>query len=302
MSQSAAATESRARPASNGEIVRNATPATPTLSQFITKHQEDFARVLPKHMSADRLVRLSVGALRTTKHLAGCTLPSFASSIMACSVLGLEPNTPLGHAYLIPFKKKGVYECQLIIGYKGLIDLMNRSGVVSSVRSIPVFEGDEFDYELGLHADIRHKPGKEPTRGTDPTKLTHVYPVVKLREAGVEPIWDVLNRAQIDARRGRSQASSDGPWVTDYIPMALKTGIRQIATWVPSSAERAMPLAQAVAYEEAHERGKNMAAIAALGDNAQETLDKLGAYPTTGEDADDELPENVDRNTGEVTG
>ncbi len=220
---------------------------------------------------------------------------------MACSVLGLEPNTPLGHAYLIPFKNKGIYECQLIIGYKGLIDLMNRSGVVSSVRSIPVFEGDEFEYELGLHADIKHRPSKLLDRGVDASKLTHVYPVVKLRESGVEPIWDVLNRAQIDARRKRSKASTDGPWVTDYIPMAMKTGIRQIATWVPSSSERALPLQQAVAYEEAHERGKGMAAIAALGDKAQETLDSIGAYPTTADDADDNLPDNVDPGTGEVS-
>src|SRR4051812_48642141 len=197
MSATAAATESRARPATNGEIVRNA-PQAPNLSVFVTKHQEDFARVLPKHMNPDRLVRLAVGALRTTRHLGECSLPSFASSIMACSVLGLEPNTPLGHAYLIPFKNKGVYECQLIIGYKGLIELMNRSGIVSSVRSIPVFEGDEFEYELGLHSDIKHRPGKDPNRGTEPAKLTHVYPVVKLREAGMDPIWDVLTRAQID--------------------------------------------------------------------------------------------------------
>jgi len=270
--------------------------------EFVTEHQKDFALVLPKHMNPERLVRLSIGALRTTKHLAECTLTSFASSIMACSVLGLEPNTPLGHAYLIPFKKKGVYECQLILGYKGLIELMNRSGVVSSVRSIPVFAGDEFEYELGLHADIRHRPSKDPNRGTDPTKLTHVYPVVKLREQGVDPIWDVLNRGQIEARRNRSQAAQDGPWVTDYIPMAQKTGIRQIATWVPSSSERALPLAQAVAYEEAHERGKGLTALAALGDNAQESLEKMGAYPTTAEEADDELPQNVNRETGEVTG
>jgi len=300
---SAAIQPDRARPNGNGEIVRGEKPQK-TLAEFVHEHQKDFAMVLPKHMSADRLVRLSVGALRTTKGLASCSLTSFASSIMACSILGLEPNTPLGHAYLIPFKNKGVLECQLIIGYKGLIELMNRSGVVSSVRSIPVFEGDEFEYELGLHADIKHRPSTDQTRGTDPTKLTHVYPVVKLREAGMDPIWDVLNRGQIEARRNRSPAAKSGtsPWLTDYIPMALKTGIRQIATWVPSSSERTLPIAQAVAYEDAHERGKGMTAVAALGENAQEQLDKMGAYPTTAEEADDELPENVDRTTGEVTG
>lgn len=291
-----------ARPSPNGEIVRTQPQnQPPTLTQFITKHQEDFGRVLPKHMTADRLVRLAIGAVRTTKHLSECSIPSFASAIMACSVLGLEPNTPLGHAYLIPFKNKGIYECTLIVGYKGLTELMYRSGIVASVRAVPVFEGDEFDYELGLHSDIRHKPGRSPERGTDPTKLTHVYPVVKLREAGIDPIWDVLTRPQIEMRRKRSKASSDGPWVTDYIPMALKTGIRQIATWVPSSAERMTAVAQAVAYEQAHELGKGNAAVAALGERAQDVLDGMGAYPTADDAEDDGLPENVDKKTGEVS-
>lgn len=290
-----------ARPAANGEIVRTQTQnQPPSLAAFITKHQDDFGRVLPKHMTADRLVRLAIGAVRTTKHLSECTIPSFASAIMACSVLGLEPNTPLGHAYLIPFKNKGVYECTLIVGYKGLTELMYRSGIVASVRAVPVFEGDDFDYELGLHSDIRHKPSKSAERGTDPTKLTHVYPVVKLREAGIDPIWDVLTRPQIEMRRKRSKASGDGPWVTDYIPMALKTGIRQIATWVPSSAERMTAVAQAVAYEQAHELGKGSSAVAALGEKAQDVLDNIGAYPTA-DDEDDELPENVDKKTGEVS-
>jgi recombination protein RecT len=272
-----------------------------SLAGFVLKHQDDFARVLPKHMTPERMVRLAVSAVRTTRHLDKCTLPSFASAIMACSTLGLEPNTPLGHAYLIPFKNNrrgGIYECQLIVGYKGLVELMYRSGIVASVKCTPVFEGDLFEYEFGLHPDIRHKPGSDPKR-FDPRKLTHVYPVVKLREQGLDPIWDVLTRDQIEQRRRRSKASGDGPWVTDYIAMALKTGVRSIATWVPSSSERIAPLAQAVAYEEALERGRHGQAIAALGDAAQETLHQLGAFPqedepeaieAAGEETAEEVP------------
>jgi recombination protein RecT len=283
----------------NGQIVRNAPRAEVSLAQFVENHAQDFARVLPKHMTPDRMVRLAVSAVRTTAHLAECTVPSFASAIMACSVLGLEPNTPLGHAYLIPFKNNkrgGIYEVQLVVGYRGLTELMYRSGVVASVKCIPVFKGDEFEYELGLHPDIRHKPSKADDRGSDPRTLTHVYPVVRLREAGMDPIWDVFNRAQIEQRRKRSRASSSGPWVTDYVPMALKTGIRAIATWVPSSAEKASPLATAVAYEESIERGKPGQAVGALGDTAGDALSNMGAFPV----ADDEDPESEVVNTGEV--
>jgi len=262
-----------------------------SLAQFVTERQADFAQVLPQHMSPERMVRLAVSAVRTTRHLDKCDLPSFASALMACSTLGLEPNTPLGHAYLIPFQRKGKYECQLIVGYKGLMDLMYRSGAVSSVRSVAVFEGDEFDYEFGLNPNIIHRPSRDPNR-VSPANLTHVYPVVRLRDPQMEPIWDVLDRAQIDQRRQRSKASNNGPWVSDFIPMALKTGIRSIATWVPTSSERITPISTAVAYEEAAERGRNSQAVAALGDRAANILTDMGAFPM--DESDDDEAETVE--------
>lgn len=278
--------------ARNGQIQRGGGEnQTPSLIGFIEKHSGEFARVMPKHLNADRMARLAISAVRTTRGLAECTLGSFASAIMACSVLGLEPNTPLQHAYLIPFKG----QCQLIIGYKGLIELMYRSGIVASVKSTPVFEGDVFEYQYGLHPDIIHKPSTAPGR-YNPSKLTHVYPVVRLREAGMDPIWDVLSKDQIELRKRRSASakSSSSPWTTDPVAMAMKTGIRAIATWVPSSTERPQPALAAVAYEEAHERGRGAQAVAALGDSAAETLHQLGAFPM-----DDEAP-LVEEDTGEV--
>jgi recombination protein RecT len=272
----------------NGEIQRTGNGSGGTdLSSFIERHQTDFARVLPRHMSPDRMVRLALSAVRTTRNLSQCSVVSFASAIMACSTLGLEPNTPLGHAYLIPFRNKGRMECQLVIGYKGFIDLMYRSGIVSSVKCTPVFEGDKFDYEYGLHPDIVHKPGKEPGRYNQ-QRLTHVYPVIRLKDPGTDPIWDVLTREQIEMRRSRSRAKDSGPWVTDYIAMAMKTGVRSIVTWVPSSAERVLPVAQAVAYEEALERGKPQAALSALGEQAEDSFAQLGTFPMDDENEEDE--------------
>jgi recombination protein RecT len=281
----------------NGQIVREQQQQQPSLEQFVTKNAQQFAIVLPKHMNPERMTRLAVSAIRTTRHLGDCSLPSFASALMACSVLGLEPNTPLGHAYLIPFLNKGVRECQLIVGYKGMIELMYRSGFVSSVKCTPVFDGDEFDYEYGLHPDIKHRPSKDPNRW-NPTKLTHVYPVVRLREQGMDPIWDVLQRGQVEEHRRRSRSGNNGPWTTDYVAMALKTGIRTIATWVPTSTERPA-VAAALAYEDASERGRSQQAIAALGDQAQEALAQLGAFPMADEPDEDETPH--DPSTGEVT-
>jgi recombination protein RecT len=272
---------SRVQTDSKGQIQRAAPEQGGKLLEFIADHQRDLAQVLPRHLTPERMARLAISAVRSTRGLAECTLRSFASSILACSTLGLEPNTPLGHAYLIPRKIKGTPTCTLIIGYQGLVELMYRSGAVSSVKAEPVFEGDDFEYEKGLNPKLRHIPRGED----DPSKLTHVYTVVRWRDGG-EPVWDVLTRSQIERRRSRGGGGDAfSPWRTDYVAMALKTGVRAIARWVPSSTEKPA-LQQAIAYEESVERGAPRAAIAALGDEPQAILESHGV--DMGEDAADE--------------
>lgn len=246
--------------------------------QFLKKKQDEFAKVVPKHMNPDRMMRLALSAINTTPHLAECTIQSVAVSLMACSSLGLEPNTPLGHAYLIPYnckvKRDGrwtkEYRCQLIVGYKGYVELFYRSGVVASAMAYPVFDCDEFDWSLGLNPSLNHKPGRDHDRYL-PQRLTHVYPVIRLKD-GLDPVWDVLDKGQIEARRKRSKASSDGPWVSDYIAMALKTGIRSIQKWVPFSVDRVAAASQA---EASIESGDGHAAIAALGPAAYDVGERL---------------------------
>jgi recombination protein RecT len=268
----------------NGQIQRSVPKPGGELIRFIEQHQKDLAMVLPKHLTAERMARLAISAVRTTRGLEGCSVASFASAIMACSSLGLEPGSALGHAYLIPFKG----ECTLVIGYKGLIDLMYRSGYVASVKAEPVFEGDEFSFEKGLEPKLRHVPCGED----DPNKLTHVYTIVRWKDGG-EPLWDVLNRDQIMKRRNRSPAANarSSPWLTDFVAMSQKTGVRAIAKWAPSATERDT-LSRAVAYEQAHELGRPSQAVAALGMPAMSAMDSMGAMPQ-----DDPVPVNAD---GEV--
>ncbi|RIQ47810.1 recombinase RecT, partial [Bordetella avium] len=106
---------------------------------FFDSQKSTLAAVLPRHVSADRMLKIALGALRTTPKLMGCTVESLMGAVVQCSQLGLEPNTPLGHAYLIPFEKRrkqgndwvtDKIEVQIVLGYKGLIDLARRSGQI----------------------------------------------------------------------------------------------------------------------------------------------------------------------------
>ena len=87
----------------NGQIIPRGKPSSElTLAGLIERKKQDLAMALPKHVSADRMLRTVTTALRTTPKLADCTPLSFLGAVMSCASLGLEPNNPLQHAWLIP--------------------------------------------------------------------------------------------------------------------------------------------------------------------------------------------------------
>lgn len=194
------------------------------------------AAVLPKHMSADRMYQLALSAYNQTPELAQCSPQSVLGCLMKCTALGLEPSAVdgLGRAYILPYfnKKTGTKEAQLIIGYKGMIDLARRSGQIVDISARAVHEGDFFEYEYGVHEDIKHIPSPDYD-GTQP--LTHVYMVAHFKDGG--HYIDVMTKKEVDAVRARSKTSKFGPWVTDYEAMARKTVIRRAFPYMPVSTE-----------------------------------------------------------------
>lgn len=194
------------------------------------------AAVMPKHMSADRMYQLALSAYNQTPELKQCSPQSVLGCLMKCSALGLEPSAVdgLGRAYILPYnnKKTGHKEAQLIIGYKGMIDLARRSGQIVDISARAVHEGDFFEYEYGVHEDIRHIPSPDYD-GTQP--LTHVYVVAHFKDGG--HYIDVMTKKEVDAVRARSKTSKFGPWATDYEAMARKTVIRRAFPYMPVSTE-----------------------------------------------------------------
>lgn len=214
---------------------------------------------LPRHINPDRMSRIALTALRSTRGLIDTSPASFLGSIIQASQLGLEPNTPLGQCYLIPYKG----ECQLIIGYQGMLELARRSGLLESIYGMVVYEGDKFDYCYGTDPKITHHPMEQSDR------LTHVYVVARLKGSS-EPIFTVLSRAQIEKFRARSSAGNKGPWRSDYDAMALKTAVRRLFRWLPKSSE----MASAASLDGMAESGKTQ--IGAWDSEVNEVLERSG--------------------------
>lgn len=208
-----------------------AKPREKTIFDLVMGSKEQLALALPKHIPVDRMLRVVITAMRRTPKLQKCNAMSLLGSIMTCGQLGLEPNDPRGLAYLIPYGE----ECQLIIGYRGYIDLAMRSGMVTHIQAMTVYEKDTFEYEQGLDMKLRHVPymGAE-----DPGKVVASYAIATMPN-GAKAIV-VLPRRDIDRARLASSSVKAGrpsPWDDWFPEMAMKTAVRRLAKFMPQSPE-----------------------------------------------------------------
>lgn len=185
--------------------------------------RDAIAKALPTHMTADRFLRIAVTATLRTPKLMDCTQASLLNCLLQLSQFGLEPDGR--HAHLIPYGK----DCTLIIDYKGLVSLVLRSGMVSTLHADLVCENDDFEYDKGFI--VRHKIDFRQPRG----KVYAVYCVCRLKD-GTEKS-EVMTRDDVEAIRSRSKAGRSGPWVTDWNEMAKKTVFRRLSKWLPLSPE-----------------------------------------------------------------
>lgn len=199
----------------------------------INQMQSAVKRALPSVMTPERFTRIAVSALSTTPKLAECHPMTFIGAMMTAAQLGLEPNTPLGQAYLIPFwnGKTKRLECQFQLGYKGMIDLAYRSGQISSIQAHVVYENDTFEYSFGLDPTLKHVPAIKD-RGTPHA----VYAVFKTKDGGfgyeVMPWEDVIAHGQ-----RFSKTYGNGPWQTNPEEMAKKTVLKRVLKYAPLSSE-----------------------------------------------------------------
>jgi len=212
------------------------------IAQLLRHKQGDIAKMLPRHLNIERLLKVAQIAATTTPALLKCDIPSLIAAIGQCAQMGLEPNTVLGHAYLVPFKvqrqnptgeKQWVNSVQVIIGYKGLIDLARRSGQIISIAAHEVCEHDAFELVYGLDEKLSHTPALHE-RGD----VIGFYAIAKLKDGG--HCFEFMSRLQIETIRDANQAKNYRPspvWTQHFTEMGRKTVIRRLAKYLPLSIE-----------------------------------------------------------------
>lgn len=202
-----------------------------SMIQWIQGYSKQIEKALPSVMTPERFTRIAMTAVTQNPQLGECTPGSFIGALLTAAQLGLEPNTPLGQAYLIPYfnGKNRTLECQFQLGYRGMIALAHRSGELQNVEAHIVRENDYFDYELGLNPVLKHKPAKE-NRG----EITWVYAVYRLVSGGFG--FEVMSVEDVNKHRDSfSKAAGKGfsPWATAWEEMAKKTVIKKALKYAP---------------------------------------------------------------------
>jgi recombination protein RecT len=209
--------------------------------------EPQIAAALPKHMTADRVLRLAMTAFRKAPDLGKCTAQSVGGAIITLSQMGLEIGV-MGQAYLVAYwnNRAQQFECQGIPGWQGIVDLIARTGRATAWTGA-VYPGDFFEYAKGDRPFITHRDGDRHGFGD----LLHTYAVGRVN--GAEwPNIDVWSAARLIAHRDKFNKVGDRHYSFNNWEMyARKVPLLQVAKYMPKSVE----LQRALELEGAAEAG-----------------------------------------------
>lgn len=209
-------------------------PAAPnTVKGVIERNRLQIEAALPRGVSLERFIQIGTTAIESNPDLRECSRASVMLALIRCCQLGLEPQTPMGHAYIVPFKR----EATVIVGYRGFVELAWRSSQIILEGHV-VRERDEFQWSRGTgpHRGVRHVPSPEPDRGD----VTHAWALARFPDD--REMFEVMTLGELDSVMMRTRHKGNkGPWKTDRAEMQRKTVIRRLAKLLPLNPDAVGP-------------------------------------------------------------
>ncbi len=195
------------------------------IRDILDSYKLQIAQVLPNHVTPERILQVCTTVISANLDIKNCTAQSIIGAVLQSSILNLDPTPHLGQCYFVPYYNKNIKskEVQFQIGYKGLIQLIRRTGDVASIYAHVVYESDKFAFQYGLYPDVQHKPTLE-NRGD----LKYAYAIIKYKDQAYD--FEVMNREDILHVKAKSQAkdSTYSPWNTDEPEMWRKTVLKRL--------------------------------------------------------------------------
>jgi recombination protein RecT len=218
-----------------GAAAKVAQVKTETMADYLQRKALSFQQLLPRGMDPARFVRMALKAMIANPRLQHCDKASMIIALGTAAELGLEPNGALGYGAIVPFnnRQRGILEAKFMLGYKGLLELMYRTEIFQTITAHEVCENDQFEYEYGLNAQLKHVPAM---RERGPVVAFYAY--YKTKDGGFD--FQVASKEELLAwgqKYSRSFGDADSPWRTAEDEMCKKTLLRKLGKYCPVQVE-----------------------------------------------------------------
>jgi recombination protein RecT len=262
--------------------------ALAVVNDSLANYKDEFVRLLGGSVDPEMFMSVAYEAFRTNRDLLQIALTapdSLMKALHDAAALKLVPNGVLGSAYIVPRRNKqtGRSEAYFQVGYRGLEDLIMRSGHVSNIQSRVVYANENFRISYGTAPSIEHEPILD---GDKRGKVRGFYGVARMRDGTF--VIDYMTVDQVNAIRDRSPSKS-GPWSTDYEEMGRKTIIRRLAKSLPMSVE----VQAAIGADDAGEQGEVVATVTAPTKEASSLAGRIRQQIGSSEPEPKAEPKNV---------
>ncbi len=242
---------------------------------------------------------MAIAAEANKPELKDCTPLSVVTAAFNCAVLGLIPGQQLGHAHLVPFKS----QCQLIVGYKGYLDLAYGCDFLLDVQCDVVLKGEKYRrWNDAGGAQIEHELPIERDETWNDVEAAYCIWHSRAGGRGVQ----VIPKKALAALKTKYGRKPSSPWNTETIAMCLKTPLRRAA----KSWKTTRQLGQAVTLDDLADAGKSQPSLTGEVDaTPPPSLDSFGIEPDPEADAEreaneaqylDECKQQIDRAETEV--
>lgn len=151
---------------------------------------------------------------------------------LKAATLKLPINKQLGFAYIVPYRTAGAYLPQFQLGYKGYIQLAQRSGQYRYLNADMVYEGENV-------VNNRLTGMAEITGQATSDKVIGYFAYFQLLNGFEKCVYWTREKVEAHAKKfSKTWNAQGGPWHTNFDAMAMKTVIRNlISKFGPMSVE-----------------------------------------------------------------
>lgn len=252
--------------------------------------QQKFQEVLDGKEKQFTASLLSI--IGNNKLLANASNDSIMTAAMKAAVLNLPIEPSLGYAYIVPYKR----DAQFQLGYKGLIQLAQRSGQIQKLSAGEVYE-NQFKSYNPLTEDLEIDPFAMPKKGE---KVVGYFAFMRLVNGFEKTVFWSRERVEEHGKKySQSFGNKFSPWQTDFDAMARKTVLKQmLSTYAPLSVEMQDAL---VADNESEAANRQPVDVTPTNQENQDLLGDLLAEEPVADQETGEIIEEITLLDGDTT-